>query len=205
MPAGDIALRWKWVERSVWTDRMLVALEAGVKGGKWYSLMDKVWTEGNLMSAWLAVAQNDGAAGIDRQSVAAFRAQRTEELQRLSQELRSERYQRRPARRVWIDKPGKPGQPAGERPRARPAQVRASVVAKKRCNITPWSQGTQESRCEYEPEQRKARANRHECQRQGRGYACRRHCASLEVGGTFGLDRSHVDGPGKRGQGKQMV
>ena len=107
MPAGDIALRWKWVERSVWTDRMLVALEAGVKGGKWYSLMDKVWTEGNLISAWLAVAQNDGAAGIDRQSVAAFGAQRTEELQRLSQELRSERYQRRPARRVWIDKPGK--------------------------------------------------------------------------------------------------
>jgi RNA-directed DNA polymerase len=107
MPAGDIALRWKWVERSVWTDRMLVALERGVKGGKWYSLMDKVWAEGNLMSAWLAVAQNDGAAGIDRQSVAAFRAHGTEELQRLSQEVRSERYQRRPARRVWIDKPGK--------------------------------------------------------------------------------------------------
>ena len=36
-PAGDIALRWKWVERSVWTDRMLMALETGVKGGKWYS------------------------------------------------------------------------------------------------------------------------------------------------------------------------
>jgi hypothetical protein len=33
MPAGDIALRWKWVERSVWTDRMLMALERGVKGG----------------------------------------------------------------------------------------------------------------------------------------------------------------------------
>jgi hypothetical protein len=33
-PAGDILLRWKWVERSVWTDRMLMALEQGVKGGK---------------------------------------------------------------------------------------------------------------------------------------------------------------------------
>jgi len=33
MPAGEIALRWKWVERSVWTDRMLMALERGVKGG----------------------------------------------------------------------------------------------------------------------------------------------------------------------------
>jgi len=40
-PVGDIALQWKWVERSVWTDRMLRALETGVKGGKWYSLIDK--------------------------------------------------------------------------------------------------------------------------------------------------------------------
>ena len=38
-PAGDIALRWKRVERSVWTDRMLMALEIGVKGSQWYSLM----------------------------------------------------------------------------------------------------------------------------------------------------------------------
>jgi len=91
-PAGEILLRWKWVERSVWTDRMLVALETGVKGGKWYSLMDKVWSEGNLMSAWLAVAHNDGAAGIDRQSVAAFRAHSAEELPRLSQEVRLEWY-----------------------------------------------------------------------------------------------------------------
>jgi hypothetical protein len=34
MPAGEIALRWKWVERSVWTDRMLMALERGIKGGR---------------------------------------------------------------------------------------------------------------------------------------------------------------------------
>lgn len=106
MPAGDIALRWKWVERSVWTDRMLVALERGVKGGRWYSLMDKVWSETNLMSSWLAVSANDGAAGVDRQSIAAFRAHRDEELQRIGQELRSDRYERQPARRVWIDKPG---------------------------------------------------------------------------------------------------
>jgi RNA-directed DNA polymerase len=36
-PAGDILLRWKWVERSVWTGRMLVALERGLKGGKEHS------------------------------------------------------------------------------------------------------------------------------------------------------------------------
>jgi RNA-directed DNA polymerase len=106
MPAGDIALRWKWVERSVWTDRMLMALEQGVKGGRWYSLMDKVWSEANLLSSWMAVAQNDGAAGVDRQSIAGFRSHSGRELERLSQELRSDRYERQPARRVWIDKLG---------------------------------------------------------------------------------------------------
>ncbi|HVV70074.1 MAG TPA: group II intron reverse transcriptase/maturase [Verrucomicrobiae bacterium] len=105
-PVGNIRLRWKWVERSVWTDRMLVALETGVKGGKWYSLIDKVWNEANLLSAWLAVAANDGAAGVDRQSVAAFQARCQSELGRLSEEIREGRYKRQAARRVWIDKPG---------------------------------------------------------------------------------------------------
>lgn len=41
--AGEIRARWAWVEPSVWTARMLTALEAGVKGGKWFSLMDKVY------------------------------------------------------------------------------------------------------------------------------------------------------------------
>ena len=34
--------RWGWVEPAVWTERMVAALETGVKGGKWFSLMDKV-------------------------------------------------------------------------------------------------------------------------------------------------------------------
>ena len=29
-----------WVERSIWTDRMLEALDKGVKGGVWFSLID---------------------------------------------------------------------------------------------------------------------------------------------------------------------
>ena len=39
---GDIRARWAWVEPSVWSKRMLYALEEGVKGGKWFSLIDKV-------------------------------------------------------------------------------------------------------------------------------------------------------------------
>ena len=33
--AGETQARWTWVERAVWTERMLAALETGVKGGKW--------------------------------------------------------------------------------------------------------------------------------------------------------------------------
>ena len=33
--AEDIYGRWPWVERSVWSERMLQTLETGVKGGKW--------------------------------------------------------------------------------------------------------------------------------------------------------------------------
>jgi hypothetical protein len=39
--AGETQARWSWVEPSVWTERMLTALEKGVKGGKWFSLIDK--------------------------------------------------------------------------------------------------------------------------------------------------------------------
>ena len=34
--------RWSWVEASVWTKPMPLALENGVKGGKWFSLMDRM-------------------------------------------------------------------------------------------------------------------------------------------------------------------
>ena len=48
---GDIRARWAWVEASVWTSRMLRALETGMEEGKWFRLIDKVWSEKNLQSA----------------------------------------------------------------------------------------------------------------------------------------------------------
>ena len=33
--AGELMRQWGWVELSIWTERMLAALETGVKGGKW--------------------------------------------------------------------------------------------------------------------------------------------------------------------------
>jgi hypothetical protein len=35
-PDGDVLLRWSWTERAVWTERMLTALEEGVKGVVWH-------------------------------------------------------------------------------------------------------------------------------------------------------------------------
>ena len=60
---GEIRVRWAWAEPSVWTDRMLTALEQGVKGGIWFSLMDKVYASANLFASYAKVAANGGAAG----------------------------------------------------------------------------------------------------------------------------------------------
>ena len=61
-------LRWWWTEDSVWTERMLAALEKGVKGGMWNSLIDKVYAKSNLQSAFGKVLANGGASGVDHQS-----------------------------------------------------------------------------------------------------------------------------------------
>ena len=98
--------KWDWVERSVWTDRMLEALEKGVKGGVWFSLIDKVYRPTTLYSAWVSVKANKGSAGSDRQSIKDFEASLTDNLARLHQELKEGRYRPRPIRRVYIDKPG---------------------------------------------------------------------------------------------------
>ncbi len=81
--------RWSWVEPEVWTERMLAALEQGVKGGRWFSLMDKVYAERTLRAAWRRVAANGGSAGVDRQSVKAFGARAEHYLTELGQELRA--------------------------------------------------------------------------------------------------------------------
>jgi RNA-directed DNA polymerase len=71
---GAEARDWSWVEASVWTDRMLSALGNGVKGGVWYSVMDKVYAPATLAAAWAKVKANGGAAGVDRQSIERFAA-----------------------------------------------------------------------------------------------------------------------------------
>ena len=104
--AGEILRRWRWVEPTVWTMRMLTALEHGVKGGKWFSLIDKVLTERPLHTAFLRVAANQGAAGVDHVTVTMFDDRREENLKTLIEELRSGRYRPQQIRRHYIPKPG---------------------------------------------------------------------------------------------------
>lgn len=95
---------WTWVAASVWTDRMLAALGNGVRGGKWHSLIDKVYAPQTLWAAWQRVAANQGAAGIDRMSIERFEAHATDYLAELARSLRESSYQPVPVRRVHIPK-----------------------------------------------------------------------------------------------------
>jgi RNA-directed DNA polymerase len=104
--AGETQARWSWVEPSVWSERMLTALEEGVKGGKWYSLIDKVSSLANLRSAFTQVKRNRGSAGVDRVTIESFEASLELNLERLSKSLREGTYRAQAIRRVWIPKPG---------------------------------------------------------------------------------------------------
>lgn len=87
---------------------MLTALDNGVKGGKWFSLIDKVWHPANLEAAWRKVQANGGAGGVDHQTVARFGRHLVQELASLGEALRENRYCPHGVRRVYIPKPGSP-------------------------------------------------------------------------------------------------
>lgn len=96
------------MEASIWTERMVSALVNGVEGGKWYSLMDKVYAPKTLALAWEKVKANRGAAGVDGQSVERFEAQAERYLTELGQALREGSYRPDAVKRVEI--PKGPGQ-----------------------------------------------------------------------------------------------
>jgi RNA-directed DNA polymerase len=85
---------------------MLTALVEGVKGGKWYSLMDKVYPERTLRAAFARVRANQGAGGVDHVTVEMFEDGLDANLARLSEELRTGAYRPQAIRRQYIPKPG---------------------------------------------------------------------------------------------------
>lgn len=111
--AETLGRDWSWVEASVWNERMLAALENGVKGGKWFSLIDKVYRIESLGAAWKKVEANGGAAGVDRQTVERFAARAEMYLEELSTALKKGTYRPEPLRRVEIAKGGGKYRPLG--------------------------------------------------------------------------------------------
>jgi RNA-directed DNA polymerase len=108
---------------------MLTALEEGVLGGKWYSLMDKVYPLPNLRKAFERVKANGGAAGVDHVTVKEFERHLEANLEKLSQSLRDSTYRAQAIRRVWIPKLGsKEKRPLGI-PTVRDRVVQAALRA----------------------------------------------------------------------------
>ena len=85
---------------------MLTALENGVRGGKWYSLMDKVHSLANLRGAFALVKANQGSPGVDHETIEMFEERLEHNLCRLAEALRSGTYRPQAIKRVWIPKPG---------------------------------------------------------------------------------------------------
>ncbi len=100
---GEAHSLW-WAEASIWTDRMVSALGNGVRGGKWFSLIDKVMRPSTLDIAWRCVARNKGAAGVDGQSVERFSHQAERYLTELQASLADGSYRPAAVRRVEIPK-----------------------------------------------------------------------------------------------------
>lgn len=105
--AGEVLDRWFWTEPSVWTERMLTALENGVRGGIWFSLIDKVWSAANLAASLGRVVANAGAAGVEHVTTKHFADHAEENLRCLHDDLRVDAYRPQAIRRHWIPKPGR--------------------------------------------------------------------------------------------------
>ena len=86
---------------------MLATLEqSSVRGGKWHSLIDKVYKPENVYSAYREVAANKGAPGVDNITIEDFTAGLMRNVSKLEQQLRDGTYQPQRIKRVHIPKPG---------------------------------------------------------------------------------------------------
>lgn len=85
---------------------MLETLERGVKGGKWFSLIDKVYSEKTLAYGWEKVRSNAGACGVDGITIERFEKQAKERLLAVKEQIERSEYHPQLIKRVWIDKPG---------------------------------------------------------------------------------------------------
>ena len=83
---------------------MLSALDNGVEGGKWFSLIDKAMALKTLEAAWQKVRVDEGAAGVDGLSIGRFAAKTDLYLSELTTALREGTYRPQAVKRVEIPK-----------------------------------------------------------------------------------------------------
>jgi RNA-directed DNA polymerase len=95
-----------WMEASIWTPRMVEALQNGVKGGKWYSINDKVNRRENLQASYERTKRNKGTHGVDNISIKYVGKHLEENLNKLQEELNGETYRPQQLRRIYIPKLG---------------------------------------------------------------------------------------------------
>src|SRR6056297_2081933 len=96
-----------WVEPDAWTNSTLSALSNGVKGGKWYSLTDKLYQLDLLKKAFSKVKANGGGSGVDHVTVEHYEENLEANLEELSRDLKEGNYNPQPIKRKWIPKPGR--------------------------------------------------------------------------------------------------
>lgn len=126
--AGDAHPLWTSAKPCVWTLRMLTTLIAGVEGGKWFRLFDKVFAERNLLAAYQQVASKRGAAGGDHMTVDAFARHLPENIGQLSASLKAGAFRPQAIRRVHIPKPGAQETRSLGVPTVRDRVVQAAIV-----------------------------------------------------------------------------
>ena len=64
----------------------------GIEGGKWFRLIDKVWSPKNLGSSLEKVVAKGGSAGVDNQSASQIEVHKEQTIAKLEQELRTRQY-----------------------------------------------------------------------------------------------------------------
>lgn len=98
------AAQEQWAKLGVWTTRMLAALENGVKGGKWFSLIDKVHSLKALELAYGQVKKNRGSHGVDQVTIARFEQDKDHYLKQIRDQIKAGTYEAKPVRRVYVPK-----------------------------------------------------------------------------------------------------
>lgn len=71
---------------------------------KWHSIYGQILFERKLKEAWRKVDENDGAGGIDGETIASFKKNEDAKIAELLQRLREKTYKPSPVRRQYIPK-----------------------------------------------------------------------------------------------------